>query len=370
MADGRVRASTCPAGVRLVAFPAPLRSRSTVGVLRFRPAQPDRSGTVARTVRVSAALLRRAAQAGDAPTVREVRAAARTLRDPAGLATWQVQQRERGSGRQRTATAALAQFIAAATEFQELYHAAQRQGRALKKTQRLSDELAREAVSARELERARIAHQIHDTAAQSMVSAYRFLNAAASAQQDGVAEDVRVNQGMAMERLREAIGEVRSVLGQLVPAGLELGLRDAILYRHQALMAEGGLRGVVTGSAPRLREPVEQAVYGMVSEAMTNCTRHASATTLDVNMAVVRRRLVIVVRDDGIGFNPASSIVRRDSGGGLGLLGMTRQAHWFGGSAVIRSRPGRGTAIRISIPFERHRDPRVAEENPAVDVAD
>lgn len=63
---------------------------------------------------------------------------------------------------------------------------------------------------------------------------------------------------------------------------------------------------------------------------------------------------MLVVRDDGRGFDPAA-VGKRRGGEGLGLLGMRRQASWLGGQATVRSRPGSGTVVRISVPLERHR---------------
>jgi signal transduction histidine kinase len=271
------------------------------------------------------------------------------------LAHWQVQQRERGSVRQRAATAALAQFIAVAEEFQDLYRDAQAQRRALARTQRLTDRLAREAVGAREMERARIAHQIHDTAAQSMVSAYRFLSASIAAGETKSGEDARAYGAMALDRLQTAIGEVRSVLGQLVPPGLELGLSQAIRYRHAVLVAEASLAGTVSGELPRLHDAIEQSLYGMVAEAMANAAAHAQARNLDVDLRVVGQRLVIEVRDDGIGLAGARHAARAVAGRGLGLPGIVRQAGWLGGSARISGRAPRGTRVRISIPVQRYR---------------
>lgn len=184
-----------------------------------------------------------------------------------------------------------------------------------------------------------------------MVSAFRFLNAATAAVESGALDDGRTYAATATDRLQTAIDEMPSVLGGLIPLGLELGLQYAIRYRHEALFGEAGLSGTVTGDVPRLHE---QGLFGMVAEAMTNCARHASATTLNVEMEVVRGHLLVVIQDDGIGFDAARPPRRIQPERGLGLLGLYRQTRWFGGSARVISRSGRGTKVRISIPFERH----------------
>ena len=74
---------------------------------------------------------------------------------------------------------------------------------------------------------------------------------------------------------------------------------------------------------------------------------------LRTELRVTKNRAVVTVADDGQGFDPAAA-ERRRKGGGLGLLGISRQAQWLGGAASVRSSIGRGTVVRISIPIARH----------------
>ncbi|MBA2380480.1 MAG: sensor histidine kinase [Chloroflexi bacterium] len=347
---GRAASDVCPAGVRLLAFPAPAGCPGRVAVLRVAPPSRQSAVAIAEQVRVATRTLSRAAAATEPASGRATLAAARVLRDPAGNIAWRVDQRSRGADQRRAAAQALIQMMATSSELRELYRSSQRQRRELDRSRRLVDRLARATLRTQDEERARIAHQIHDTAAQSMVSAFRFLEAARTAS----AADVRgpdprlVN---ASDRLRTAIGEVRAVLARLLPPGLEeLGLAEAMRVRLHDL--GDGIGGEVVGELPRLEGWVEQALYGMASEAVSNAVRHGMPTNVRVELAIVRGRAVLAVNDDGRGFD-ASATIQSDHGG-LGLIGMTRQASWLGGSARIASRVGHGAKVRISIPVERH----------------
>lgn len=379
----RAAGGTCGAGVRLLAFPASTRRHRPpeVVVLRVAPPTTRHAGRIAPIAHVAPASLRRAARESPPSRGVDVLRAARRLRSTSGRLAWQVAERKRSADRQRAASATLAQFIVATEELQALYRSAVRQRQELQRARDAADRLARDAVRVRQREHAQIAHQVHDTVAQSMVSAVRFLDAAASevrawetprelprsragrstareATERAKLEGVIDHLDLAQERLRAAIHELRAILDELTPAGLAQGLDHAVRFRHQDLLVDAGMNGGVQGSLPRLEPWVEQVVYGMVSEAMTNAARHSGGRTLSVACSTVRDRVVIVVRDDGIGTAGWGARIgttrRRGASGGLGLVGLLRQARWLGGTVGFRDNVGGGTAVRISIPLSRH----------------
>ncbi|MBA3876284.1 MAG: hypothetical protein C0498_04995 [Anaerolinea sp.] len=398
LATRRPAGGTCGAGVRLLAFPVPTDDRRSAEVVVLRVGHPTarqvaKMGSIAH---VPPASLRRAAHESPPSRGGDVLRAAHRLRSAAGRLEWQVVERERSADRQRAASATLAQFIVATEEFQALYRSADRQRRELQRARDTADRLAREAVRVRQREHARIAHQIHDTAAQSMVSAVRFLDAAVSelraweasrshqAGQSEAGQAVRhgADKGglalvaghldLAQERLRAAIHEIRMTLDELTPAGLEQGLDQAVRFRHRDLLVETGLNGSVQGTLPRLEPWVEQVVYGMVTEAMTNAARHSGGQSLSVDCSTVRDRVVIVVRDDGIGtsgWGDRSAARRRGGGGGLGIAGLVRQTRWLGGTVAFRDRSGGGTAVRISVPLSRHLPKRPGADDGPVETS-
>jgi signal transduction histidine kinase len=166
-----------------------------------------------------------------------------------------------------------------------------------------------------------------------------------------------------------AIGEVRAVLADLVPPGLEeLGLGQAIQTRMNSLAAESGMDMSIDGALPRLDDWVEQALYGMTTEALTNAVRHSGARSVRTELRATKGRAVVTIADDGQGFDPAAA-ERRRQGGGLGLLGIARQARWLGGSSSVRSSIGTGTLVRISIPIARHTGTRAGYPGTSSDTA-
>jgi signal transduction histidine kinase len=288
---------------------------------------------------------------GDAgpPSGRAVLGVAHRLRRPEGLAAWQAGQRARGVERRRAAAAALAQMIATTEEFHRLYTTADRDRETSERTVSRLDSLARETLREAEETRTQIAHTLHDTAAQSMVSAHRFLEAARASLTGPRPEAATTHLDAAQERLLAAIREVRGVLNTLVPPGLEeLGLASALTIHVRDSIGEG-VTAEVTGDLPRMERYLEAGLFAMTAEAIDNAVRHAQATRIGIALRASRGRGIITVTDDGIGFDPSAA--HRRTIEAMGLIGMTRRAGWLGGRVDVTSRPGAGSTIRISVPL-------------------
>jgi signal transduction histidine kinase len=319
---GRPAHGACSSGTRLLAFPAPAGSRDTVALLRLD---------------------------GDHANGRQALAAARRLRDHAGLVRWQAQQRARGAERRRTAVAALAQVVATTEEFHRLYTTADRARASTAQDASNLDSLARETLQESEVVRTEIAHNLHDNAAQSMVSAHRFLEAARASLSGPDPASAQRHLDAAGERLLTAIREVRAVLNSLVPPGLEeLGLANAIrIYVRDVV--EDGISIEISGDLPRTEGWLEADIFAMTVGAIDNAVLHAQPTLVEIALRADGSAGIISVRDDGIGFDPAQA--RRRTETGMGLLQMARRAGWLGGRVDVTSRPGEGTTVRMTVPL-------------------
>jgi signal transduction histidine kinase len=325
----RAMVDRCPSGIRLLAFPAPASS-------------PD-----------SAAVLRLDHDLGDGTAVPEgaaILGAARRLRRRSGLAAWQAEQRARGAERRRTAAAALAQMIATTEEFHRLYTTADRDRASSEQAASRLDTLARETLRDSDRARTDIAHALHDTAAQSMVSAHRFMEAARASFDGPRPEAAPRHLDAAQDRLLTAIREVRAVLNTIVPPGLEeLGIANALrIYVRDNVPPP--MEAEVAGELPRAESWLEAGLFAMTVEAIGNAVQHAEASTIRIDLRASRGRGIISVTDDGIGFDPAAA--RRRTREGMGLIGMTRRASWLGGRVDVTSRQGVGTTIRINVPLD------------------
>ena len=137
----------------------------------------------------------------------------------------------------------------------------------------------------------------------------------------------------------------------LRPASLDyLGLVAALeqLVKDSDQRYKMAVRFRATGFTEERRLPdyVETTIYRIVQEALTNAVRHANAKNLDVILEQREDKTVIIVEDDGIGFDTRTI----GKSGHLGLVGMQERAQMIGAAMTIESEPGCGTIIVVEVP--------------------
>ena len=196
-------------------------------------------------------------------------------------------------------------------------------------------------VAASDETRRRIERDLHDGTQQRLVSLGLNLRLAESDMPPDLSGPRRAIAQVADE-LDGAIDELREISRGIHPAILsEGGLRPALrtLARRSAVP-------VVLGHVveDRLPEPVEVAAYYVVSEALTNATKHANASQVDIEAPARDGSLRLSIRDDGVG--------GADPGSGTGLVGLRDRVEALGGSIEITSPAGRGTHLIVQLPLE------------------
>jgi two-component system sensor histidine kinase UhpB len=128
----------------------------------------------------------------------------------------------------------------------------------------------------------------------------------------------------------------------------DLGLTTALRTECGRLRRQGGANIVERiGELPgQLPQEVALCVYRIAQEALHNAIRHAKAGTIEIAVEHGAQALKLTVRDDGVGFEKVGD----EAHGGLGLSSMRERARLVGGSLQIRSRPGRGTSVNLTVP--------------------
>jgi signal transduction histidine kinase len=196
-------------------------------------------------------------------------------------------------------------------------------------------------VAAADEARRRIERDLHDGTQQRLVSIGLELRQVASAMPSDRDELGRELAGVA-KALDEAVIDLQELSRGLHPAalakgGLKPGL--SVLARRCALPVE-----LEVSFSCRFAQQVEVTAYYIVSEALTNAVKHASASAVRVRLDLHRKLLRVSVCDDGGG--------GADPSRGSGLLGLTDRVEALGGTLSIASPPGRGTSLLAELPFE------------------
>lgn len=206
--------------------------------------------------------------------------------------------------------------------------------------------VAQARTSGVEAERARLAREIHDTIAQSLAGVLAQLQAADAV---GDLDAVRLRLARATDLTRDALVDARRSVMDLAPAPLEGGtLAAAVTALVETWSAEHGVRAdaVVTGEPRPLHPEIEATVLRIAQEALANVRRHAEARRVGVTLTFDDDEVILDVRDDGVGFEPA----RAERPTSFGLRGMRQRAVRVAGALEIESATGAGTAVSVRLP--------------------
>jgi signal transduction histidine kinase len=208
------------------------------------------------------------------------------------------------------------------------------------------------SIAAAEQERSRWARELHDETLQEL-AALKLLLATARIATDDTSREQQLQQAGA--RIDVAIRALRDLITDLRPASLdELGLQAALealserVTRGNELIVDLdiGLGNGTTLESDRLSTQIEDTLYRLIQEALTNIVKHATATHADVIIRTRQGSVEATIADNGNGFNPGDDFT------GFGLLGMRERAALLNGSVTIESQPGVGTTVRISLPTQ------------------
>jgi signal transduction histidine kinase len=196
-------------------------------------------------------------------------------------------------------------------------------------------------------ERNRMARELHDTLAHTL-SAVSVQLEAANALWDSDRAAARDTLNRAQKLTRDGLQEVRRSLQALRAKPLEdLGLALAVLRLAEQGADRAGLslKTDIDPNLDGLRPEVEQSLYRVAEEAVTNVVRHANARSLEVALKRANGCVRLDVIDDGAGFDPGG----RRPDGHYGLAGMQERAALCGGMLDVTSRAGRGTTVRLTV---------------------
>jgi signal transduction histidine kinase len=224
--------------------------------------------------------------------------------------------------------------------------------RRLRARQREREALLRRAIDASDLERRRIAADLHDGTVQRLAGVSLSLAASANARADDAdGGEARAALTRAAAETRETIRELRTLLVDIYPPTLQRsGLRAALDDLVAPLRAAGIAVSVALPSELELTGDTEALLYRVAQEALRNARSHGAATAVDVTVEAPGRAAVLCVVDNGRGFCPEETDHTRESGH-FGLRLMRDLTDHAGGTLTVLSSPGHGTLVRLEVPL-------------------
>jgi signal transduction histidine kinase len=212
-------------------------------------------------------------------------------------------------------------------------------------SRRVARDALRRVVAGQELERRRLARELHDETGQALTSI--LLGLRAVEESEGTDEMRRAASDL-RELVVATLQDVRRLAVQLRPKALDdFGLGPALERLAQTFAEATEMRVDVEARLgdERLPPEVETTLYRIVQEALTNIVKHAEATNVSILLLRRQAMATVVIEDDGKGFDPGN--VQEEA---VGLLGMQERVELHDGRLTVESVPGSGTTLVAEVP--------------------
>ena len=222
--------------------------------------------------------------------------------------------------------------------------------REVEEKERLRRSLLERIVHVQEEERRNVSRELHDQLGQSLSALLLTVQAKCTHSETPGAEC-----GQLEGRIHDLIGEVHRLAWQMRPPVLDdFGLDSALRIHIEEVSKYSGIGIDYEHGAPpalgRLPSWVETTLYRIAQEALTNVVRHSHATWASVVLLRQRQEILLLVEDNGNGFD--SRVAHSRSNGRLGVVGMRERVLQCGGTLAIESAKETGTTVRVKIPLE------------------
>lgn len=237
---------------------------------------------------------------------------------------------------------------------------------ALQKSRRRLQSLSQRLVQLQEEERHALARELHDRVGQSLIALNLNLTIIQAELSSGHTERLATRMADSIELVTEVIRLVRDVMANLRPINLDAyGLESALQTYAQEFETRYGIPVRFekhTPPIPRLDNNIEITLLRISQEALTNIARHAQAMQASLSLHLDERQVSLAIEDDGTGMAAPKGDKRSRS---HGLEIMRERAEALAGTLVVRSAPGQGTRIEVTIPLTP-RDPDAIPQVPSL----
>jgi ligand-binding sensor domain-containing protein/signal transduction histidine kinase len=212
-------------------------------------------------------------------------------------------------------------------------------------------------------ERARVANELHDTLLQTLSGAAMQVRAGLSHLENGAPDGAVDRFSAALDQMGRSQAEARQAIWELTSSELNGNyLAQSLQERARQLCGDLiALECTISGDTRHLDTKLEEQLYRIAVEAITNAARHSGASKIAVDLNFGTNALILSVQDDGCGFDQAAQT--SSDGVHFGLRSMRQRAQRCGGELRISSHSGQGTTICLEVPSKRATPPRAIRED-------
>lgn len=217
--------------------------------------------------------------------------------------------------------------------------------------------LSQQLMEVQENERRRIAYDLHDEIGQALTVVKMNLQ---TMQRLADTSAIATPLMDSLAVIDQTLQHVRDLSFDLRPALLDdLGLAPAVRWylNRQAERTGWTIDMAVDESLPPPPQPVAIACFRVLQEAVTNIMRHSKASRVSVSLRQQEGDVLLIIRDNGVGFDVRNALDKAATGQSMGLIGMQERIRGMYGSISIKSEPGQGTEVRVRIPVARFSQP-------------
>lgn len=213
-------------------------------------------------------------------------------------------------------------------------------------------ELSSSFVEQQELERQRIARDLHDTTVQSLTALIHKIDFCSQILNTDPIR-VRLELEIISQVIKESINGMREIIYNLRPMTFDdIGFDETLKQAINRMQKGFDTRIVLEteGDYYPMNQVVQLTILRVIQEAVNNCKKYANAKMIDITLSYKKETIELVIMDDGIGFDTRKITIQKEKNTGFGLSMMKERINLLNGTFEIESRLGFGTEIQVNIP--------------------
>lgn len=207
-------------------------------------------------------------------------------------------------------------------------------------------------VEQQELERQRIARELHDTTVQNLTALIHKIDFCSQILNS---DPIRVQLELEImcQIIRDSVNGMREIIYNLRPMTFDdMGFNETLTQAITRMQKGFDTKIVLEteGDSYPVNQVVQLTILRIIQEAINNCKKYANAKMIDITLVYKEETIELVIMDDGIGFDTKRVTIKKEQNTGFGLSMMKERISLLNGTFEIESRLGFGTEIQVNIP--------------------